>query len=73
MINHIQMTPREYLKTLPSTNNSRKILREWIEKAEKAHGDEGNYYVRKLEEMGFVGDLRDGKDLGNLMPENEYD
>lgn len=70
------MNPRDYLKTLPppSVNNSRKLFKEWIEKAEKAHGDQGDYYVQKLESMGFCGDLRTGLDWGNSMedynPEN---
>ena len=68
------MNPNDYLKTLPSPsmNNSRKILKEWIDKANAAHGDEGDYYVQKLESMGFVGDLRTGADFGNeLEPVNE--
>lgn len=61
------MTPDDYIQTLPpaSENNSRAIFKEWYEKAKKAHGDEGNYFVRKLEEMGFCGDTRSGADWGN--------
>lgn len=70
-MNNTAQNPKEYLATLPpsSVNNSRKILKEWIDKAEKAHGDEGSYYVRKLEDMGFTADTRSGADWGNLMEE----
>lgn len=45
--------------------SAQRIIREWFRKAEKAHGDEGNYYVRQLEDIGFVADTRSGADWGN--------
>ncbi len=45
---------------------AQKRIREWCDKAAKAHFDEGNYHVRLLEdEFGMVFDTRNGYDWGN--------
>lgn len=54
----------EYFKGTSYEHNpsAQRIVREWVRKATK---DAGNYYTRKLDEIGFCVDSRDGKDWGN--------
>ena len=62
----------EFLEMMDSSlyNNSRAIVRGWMEKAEK-----GNYYWRKLEALGFDGDyiagVDDGCDPPNYSEDNQ--
>jgi len=57
----------EYFKGTSFENNpsAQRIVREWVRKATK---DAGNYYTRKLDEIGFCVDSRSGLDWGCEMP-----
>ena len=48
-----------------NNTSAQRIINGWFKKANEAHGDAGNYFVRQLEDMGYCGDTRSGLDFGN--------
>jgi hypothetical protein len=49
--------------------SAREIILGWFRKA--SGKDQGNYFVRQLEDIGFVSDSRSGVDFGNTYESGE--